>query len=209
MSKRLFLAATLLALSVFCSSAAAQEHGPPAGGSDKNLKEAVSDVKGRSIEMERVSRESKKTDKRDTPQPANFAEIKEDFERIQISNNEVLQPAIESAKIDYQRVLESAQEIEQRAARLRINLFGARPEKQSKEKDKKPPTESQGLKSLVIALDNSINSFAHSPVFQNTHVVTPDDSSAAQKELDKVIKLSGDLKVEAERGKKASSSPSQ
>jgi hypothetical protein len=207
MSKRLFLAATLLALSVFCSSAAAQEHGPPAGGSDKNLKEAVSDVKGRSIEMERVSRESKKTDKRDTPQPANFAEIKEDFERIQISNNEVLQPAIESAKIDYQRVLESAQEIEQRATRLRINLFG--PEKQSKERDKKPPTESRGLKSLVIALDNSINSFAHSPMFQNTHVVTPDDSSAAQKELDKVIKLSGDLKVEAERGKKASSSPSQ
>ena len=130
MSKRLFLAATLVALSVLGSSAVAQEHGPPAGGSDKNLKEAASDLKGRSIEMERVSREAKKDEKRDTPQPANFDEIKEDFERIQIVNNDILQPTVESKTINYQRVSESSEEIEKRASRLRTNLFGARREKQ-------------------------------------------------------------------------------
>ena len=218
MNKRLFLAVTLISLSVLCSSAVAQEHGPPAGGSDKNLREAASDLKGRSVEMERVSREAKKPDKEKstTPQPANFAEIKEDFERMQIVNDDVLQPAGESATIDYQRVLESAQEIEKRAARLRNNLFGVRREKQSKDKkppaesqDSKPSAETQDLKSLIIGLDNSINSFAHSPMFRNTQVVTPDDSLAAQKELDKIIKISGDLRIEADRVKKTQPQPSQ
>jgi hypothetical protein len=218
MSKRLFLAVTLISLGVLCSSAVAQEHGPPAGGSDKNLREAASDLKGRSVEMERVSREAKKPDKEKsaTAQPANFAEIKEDFERIQIVNNDVLQPANESATIDYQRVLESAQEIEKRAARLRTNLFGVRREKQAKDKkpsveseDSKPTAETQDLKSLVVGLDNSINSFARSPMFQNTQVVTPEDSLAAQKELDKIIKISGDLRIEADRVKKTHSPPNQ
>lgn len=218
MSKRFFLAVTLISLSVLCSSAEAQEHGPPAGGSDKNLREAASDFKGRSVEMERVSREAKKPDKdkSTTPQPANFGEIKEDFERMQIVNNDVLQPAGESATIDYQRVLESAQEIEKRAARLRNNLFGVRRENQAKDKkpsaespDSKPSAQTHDLKSLIIGLDNSINSFAHSSIFQNTQVVTPDDSLAAQKELDKIIKITGDLRIEADRVKKTQPPPSQ
>ena len=216
MNKRLLLAAILLTLPTLASSAIAQEHGPPAGGSDKNLREAASDLKGRSVEMERVSREAKKPDKSTTPQPANFAEIKEDFERMQIVNNDVLQPASERATIDYQRVLESAQEIEKRAARLRNNLFGVRRENQSKDKkpsaesqDSKPSAETQDLKSLIIGLDNSIISFARSPIFQNTQVVTPDDSLAAQKELDKIIKISGDLRIEADRVKKTHPPPSQ
>jgi len=55
-------------------------------------------------------------------------------------------------------------------------------------------------------LDNSLTSFTNSPIFQNTRVVTPDESSAAQKELDTVIKISTRIKNEADRLKRKAKS---
>jgi hypothetical protein len=198
MNERLFLAA-ILVTTTMVSSAIAQEHGPPAGGSDKNLKEAASDVKGRSIEMERIGREKKKPDS-SRPAPS-FAEIKEDFERIQIINNDVLQAGPSNATTDYERVSESAGEIGRRAIRLRSNLFAPDPGKHSKEI--KSDTEDRELKQLLKLLDDSIASFTNSPIFKNTKVVTPKDSLTAQEELEKVIKLSGRIKNEADRLKKS------
>lgn len=199
MNKRLFLAAILVSLSTLVSSAIAQqEHGPPAGGSDKNLREAASDVKGRSIEMDRIGREKKKPDS-SGPAPT-FAEIKEDFERIQVINSDVLQAGPPNGTTDYERISESAAEITKRAIRLKSNLFGTDPGKQSKET--KSEADDQELKSLLKLLDDSIASFVNSPIFQNTKVVDPKDSLAAQKELEKVIKLSGRIKNEADRLKK-------
>lgn len=197
MNKRLLLAAILLTLPTLASSAIAQEHGPPAGGSDRNLKESASDIKGRSVEMERVERETKKRDSRPAP---SFAEIKEDFERIQIINGDVLQAKFPNGTPNYERISEAAGEITSRAMRLKSNLFATDSRKQSKEG--KSDTEDRELKSLVKLVDDSIASFTNSPMFQNLKVVTPKDSLTAQKDLEKIIELSGRIKKEADRLKK-------
>src|SRR5688572_18461415 len=100
MSKRLFLAAVLVITPALSSIAAGQDHGPPAGGSDKNLRESGSDLKGRSNEIERIGRDAKKPKstasdaKSETASAPNFAEIKEDFERIQIINSDLFQASV-------------------------------------------------------------------------------------------------------------------
>ena len=202
MNKRLFFAAILVIVSIPSSAAVAQDHGPPAGGSDRNLRDSSSDVKGRSNEIERVTRDAKKPESRppENPPAPNFEQIKEDFERIQIINGDVLQAPVPSGGHDYERISESASELNNRATRLRSNLFPPQQTKESKEKQ--PQAEEQDLKSLLSSLDDSINSFAHSPMFQNTKVVTPEDSATAQKNLDAVVKISARIRNEADRRKK-------
>lgn len=203
MSKRLFLVAVLVIMPTL-TSVVAQTPGPPAGGSDKNLRDEMSPIKGRSNELERVKRDAEKPEKSNKPdkpesRPApNFAEIKEDFERIQIINNDVLQA---SGTPDYQVISESAAEIKKRATRLKSNLFP--PESGKKSKEAKPAAEDQELKSLLSLLDNSIASFTHSPIFQNAKVVNPEDSTNAQKDLENIIKLSTRIVLEADRIKKS------
>ena len=210
MSKRLFLAAVLLITPAFVPAAVAQDHGPPAGGSDKNLRDSSSDLKGRSIEIERIGRDAKKPDsrRRDADKPAtppvpNFTEIKEDFERIQIINSDLFQTS--ASKRDYGRISESAAEINMRAIRLTSNLFPPKTAKAPKENE--PVTEDQELKALLTLLDHSIGSFIQNPMFQNTKVVNPEDSPNAQKDLDAVINISARIRNEADRMKKANSPP--
>ena len=211
MNKSLFLLIAMAIIAMLSIPAVAQDHGPPAGGSDRNLRDSASDLKGRSIEIDRISRDAKKPDDRkdaDKPQSRpvpNFLQIKEDFEQIQLINSDVLQASPSSATPDYQRIAKSAEEIEKRAVRLKSNLFPPKSTKQSKEKQ--PVTEDQELKSLLTLLDNSIGKFTQSPMFQNSKVVNPEDHANAEKELDDVIKISVRVRNEADRIKKASSPP--
>lgn len=214
MTKRLLLVAVLVISPALLSSVLAQDHGPPAGGSDRNLRDSASDVKGRSNEIERIGRDAEKPDSRlrDTEKPVNppapnFAQIKEDFERIQIVTSDVLQASASGAKLDYERISKSAAEINERAIRLKSNLFPPKSTKKSKENE--PGTEDQELKALLTLLDNAIGNFTQSPMFQNSKVVNPEDSTNAQKELDAVIKISARIGNEADRLKKASSPPEQ
>lgn len=207
MNKRMFFAAILVIVSIPYSAAVAQDPGPPAGGADRNLRDSASDLKGRSNEMERVSRDAKKPDSRrsENPSAPNFEQIKEDFERIQIINGNVLQAPVPSGGHNYERISESASELNNRAIRLRSNLFPPKPSKESKEKP--PQAEDQDLKSLLTSLDESIYRFTHSPIFQNIKVVTPEDSATAQKDLDAVIKASASIRNEADRRKKPGPPP--
>ncbi len=208
MKTRLLLAAVVLVLPGLFSSASAQDHGPPAGGSDKNLRDSTSDVKGRSNEIERVKRDLEKPETPETPETPthpSFSEIKEDFERIRIINSDVLQVNAPSGAPSFERISEAAAEIKKRAIRLRSNLFALKSPKQSKETG--PGTEDHELKSLLAVLDEAITKFTQSPIFQNTKVANAEDSKKAQTELERIMKLSGQITLEADRLKKTNSPP--
>lgn len=158
------------------------------------------DIKRRSIELERMKRESQKR-----PSSQNltlkFTEIKKDFETIQKLNYELLEFAAKKP-LNYAAVSKSASEINQRAARLKSNLFpppdDAEPDdKESPNKEQSPAAkfESQELKTLLGALDKSINNFVHNAIFQNLKLVNPADSVKAQKDLEAVISIAQAIKV--------------
>jgi hypothetical protein len=168
------------------------------------MKGETDGVRGRSNEMERVKRDAEKPDRKPDRKAAEkspedkFPQIKEDFERIQIVNGEVLQAR---GAPDYVRLSEAAGEVSRRAARLKSNLFTPETEKKPKaegveEKDQRE------LKSLLSALDDALARFVNSPMFQNPKVVDPRDNEKARQDLDEVIKLSTRVLKEADKMKK-------
>src|SRR5688500_6018607 len=199
MLRRLLLAAVAVVGVSSLSPALAQGPGPPPGGPDKNMKGETDGVRGRSSEIERVKRAAEKPEKKAEKSPEDkFPEIKEDFERIQIVNGEVLQAG---GVPDYGRLSEAAAEVRKRAARLRSNLFAPESEKKPKGEGGAEQVRTD-LKSLLSELDSALARFVNSPIFQNTKVVNPQDSAKAKGDLDEVIKLSTRVVEETDKLKK-------
>jgi hypothetical protein len=197
MSRRLLLAAFAFVAVTPLSPALAQ--GPPPGGPDKNMKSETDGARARSSELERVKRDAEKPDRKAEASPEEkFPQIKEDFERIQIVNGEVLQAG---GTPDYVRLSEAAEEVRRRAARLKSNLFAPEPEKKSK-REAVEEEDHADLKSLLSALDEALAGFVNSPIFQNTRVVNPQDSAKARHDLDEIIKLCARVLKEADRLKR-------
>jgi hypothetical protein len=193
MSLRLCLAAALLILSA--AAAAAQTAGTPGGITAGNPKDKSLEEKLRSDEIERVKRAAEKPDARHDPE---FPRIKEDFERIQIINSNVLQAQRSGGGLDYARISEAAAEIRKRATRLRASLFAS--EKRSKEKDAEG---AQDLKSLLSALDGAIGDFVTNPMFQNLRVWNAQSSAKACRDLEQIIRLSARVRLEADRKRRS------
>lgn len=203
MSPRLFVVAIFIITSMWSSSASAQRRPPPVGA-DRNARDPTSDIKGRSNEIERIKREADHPEER--PALPAFPQIKEDFERLQIVNSDILQAGMRAGTLPYKQISEAAAEMKKRAIRLKSNLFPSDSGERPKEKETKGP---QDMKSLLAALDSALFSFVSSPIFQNIKVVDPQDSLKAQAELEKVIKLSIKLRKEADELKKANGEAGQ
>lgn len=188
----------------------------PVVSGDKDLRDT--DVKSCSVEMERVDREFKKDGKSRKPETsktkdsktedksaAKYAEIKSDFEQIQLSQDAIIKAYQTGEKIDYALIGRSALEMNKSAARLNSNLFlTPEEEKKAAEKGKKDETENKpkpakSVRDLIVDLDNAIGSFATSPMFQNLRTVDPEVSAKARLDLEKIIELSASLDAEARK----------
>ena len=190
MSKQLFLTTILTLASALWSSANAQL---PVGVGTGGRRDKSIEDKYRSDEMERVRREAHTPSYRPTNR---FPEIKEDFERIQVINGELLDVTNSNAGVDHKRISEAAGEIMKRATRLKSNLFPM----VSKDRGNKiaPPSEGrEDLKALLAALDRAILDFVHNPIFENTKVVDPKDSTRAERDLQQIISLSNRTRKKA------------
>ena len=183
MIKQLFLMTMVALASALWSSDNAQL--PPGAGTGGRRDKSIED-KYRSDEMERVRRDANRPADRPA---ARFPQIKEDFERIQIINSDLLQANDSSAGLDYARISEASAEIRKRAIRLKSNLFPSASKERTKQIEQETK-ERQDLKSLLTELDKAITSFVHNPIFENTRVVDPQDSIRAERDLQKIINLS-------------------
>ncbi len=198
MSRSLFLAVILAASSAPASTAIARQIGPPGGVRSNNPKDKLMEDNLRSTEIERIRLAAKKPDHR--PDEQKFPAIKEDFERIQLVNN-VLQEGA-AGGLNYGRVAEGAAEIKKRAARLGANLFPPPTGKQPTAQNPSAAERGGDLKSLLAELDRAILGFVSNPMFGNTKVVNIPDSSEAQYDLERIIRLSSRVKRVADKLKK-------
>ncbi|MEP6924173.1 MAG: hypothetical protein ABI954_06895 [Pyrinomonadaceae bacterium] len=156
----------------------------------QNAKDRFSEFKNRSNELERMRRDAD-TPVRPATHEVKFPEIKEDFEQIQIINND-LQPNAALANPDLQAVYKAAGEIRKHALRLQSNLFVPDNKKKSKKKVVNADDNAQSfdLKNKANALEIAISNFIKNSMFQNIQVVNSEDSQRAQKDLENIIKLS-------------------
>jgi hypothetical protein len=163
-----------------------------------------SSIKLRSIELARIKREAGKTPS-DNPGPAgvnHFLEIKEDFEKIQLLENDIVKVYTTGKQIEYTRIAAFSAEINKSASRLKENLFSL-PNKVPKnlpdEPEIKEKTLPNGVKDLIVELDNTIGAFVSNPIFLSSKKAKPKEIEKAETDLAQVIRLSIALQQEAEK----------
>ena len=121
-----------------------------------------------------------------------LAQIKEDFERMQVVNNEMMRVVAKSDSLDYKLVSESLEEINRRARRLKDNLRMQNVEARD-QGDAKVAGVAE-VKSSLTTLDDFIMSFVQSPLFQNPKLIDANHRAKAESDLANIIGLSRDTK---------------
>ena len=195
--KKILVLTALVCSAAIGSNIYAQQT-PPPGAGDKDLRDT--DVKGRSMEMERIDRDARKPNKSPKAQAttagasqsedklaAKYADIKTDYEQIQMSQDAVIKTYQGAGKIDYAQIGKSALEINHSATRLKSNLFPpttVEPADAKTEAEKKP---AKSVRDLIVELDDAVGNFATSPMFQNLRVVDVAVSAKARLDLLKII----------------------
>lgn len=183
---------TVFLMGAFFAAAPAQSTAEEAA---KNARERFSDIKNRSIEMERMKREANKPTVEEN-YTLKFPKIKEDFERMQKINDDLFKLIAAETPLDNSVVSKSVSEINRRAARLRSNLFSTETEQKNEAGNKQSSgAESPDLKTQLALLDEFVNKFVHNSIFQNINLVNASDSLKAQKDLETVINISNAIKA--------------
>jgi len=122
-----------------------------------------------------------------------FAQIREDFTRIQAINNQMMQTVFGDKVLDIKLIDGTTSEINKRALRLREYLSLPRPGNEGND-DKLKAANEEGIRARLAALDRSIMRFVDSPVFKEPGVLDPKAASQAGKDLEQIIHLSNELK---------------
>lgn len=128
-----------------------------------------------------------------------LAQIKEDFMRIQIINDELVKTTARAGALDPKFVAKSAAEIKKRAERLKHNL--ALPETENDVNPFKVEAKAELglLKSSLSALDKLITGFVTNSVFASADVVDAQLAIKARRDLEEIIELSSGIKKTGEK----------
>jgi hypothetical protein len=196
----------IIAFSVIASisSAFAQPPGSASGNGDKTL--ADNDIKLRSVELERIKREAQFAEAASyapiNPKlTAQFSQIKDDYEAIQLLQAAIVKAYTTGKTIDYAMIETSALSIKKRVLRLDSNLFAS----SKTDKIETEPTENKNkslsVRDLIIGLDDALGSFVSSPVFGKLKVIEPDVAIKTRDDLFRVLKLSEKLAEESKKMK--------
>jgi hypothetical protein len=114
------------------------------------------------------------------------AQIKEDFRRLQIINNE-LQASVARDGIPSQTLIKPLSEIRKRARRLKANLVLTT----VKGEESSSPGGGESLGALLLRLDESVKGFVTNPMFGSSKVLDVELTKRAGADLARVIELSG------------------
>jgi hypothetical protein len=127
-----------------------------------------------------------------------MAQIKEDFHRIQVVNNEMLRTAFKERAPDYESLSEKAADIKRRASRLKTTIKLPPPREDRKQKPEIVGVE--GLKASLLELRKLIGSFVNNPYFQKKPgVIDVQLTDKASSDLRDIIELCEDIKKNARR----------
>jgi hypothetical protein len=132
-----------------------------------------------------------------------LAQIREDFVRIQVVNNDLAAAASRGGALDLEFVARSAAEIKKRAGRLRDNLV--LPEYESVfVVPEARGSASEQLKSSLGTLKELIRDFVMNPLFEKADLIDLQLAAKARRDLDDIMELCGRVKKNsAELGKAA------
>lgn len=128
-----------------------------------------------------------------------FAQIREDFVRLQVVNNELARAVSGGGQLDLKLVVKAASEIKKRAERLKLNL--ALPE--AAEGDKPPasatPADTEQLRVALSRLDGIVLRFTNALHAKGVRRFDAQSSARLRLDLEAIIGLSGRVKKGSEK----------
>jgi hypothetical protein len=128
-----------------------------------------------------------------------IAQVKQDFERIQVARNGIVRAAVSGNSLDYKFISEVAGEIKKRASRLEDNLALPEPEGDEKSRNTGVELDEVKIKTALLTLCHRIESFVKSPMFETPGVIDVQHSVKASNDLKSILELSGNIRKSAER----------
>ena len=129
-------------------------------------------------------------------------QMKEDFKRLQIVNNNMMREVATRDALDYRGVLKATDEINKCAKRLQT-LMASPDAEDKKDDDRQDPFDPKQMRPALFRLDDLIMGFVTSPLFKN--LVDAENAEKARRDLAGIIELSGVIKRHAEKLGKSSS----
>ena len=124
-----------------------------------------------------------------------FVQIREDFTRLQIINNEMMRTVFVKGNVDLKLIAATTAEINKRAGRLSENLALPRLDDRAGNQKHDDAVKDKGLQAGLLALDSCIMSFTANPLFKQPKVVDAELALKARRDLDLIIQLSKHLKT--------------
>ncbi|HEY0379334.1 MAG TPA: hypothetical protein VGC87_20630 [Pyrinomonadaceae bacterium] len=122
-----------------------------------------------------------------------LAQIREDFVRIQVVNNDLADAVSRRGALDLEFVAKSASEIKKRAGRLKDNLVLPEHESVFVVPEARGSAAAQ-LKSSLVTLKELIREFVVNPLFEKANLVDLQLAAKARRDLDDIIEVCGRVK---------------
>jgi hypothetical protein len=136
------------------------------------------------------------------PAASALPQIKDDYERLQIVNKELMTSVFTDNIINPKQIAKATSDIEKRASRMITNLSYPLPDES--EKIVSGVQEEHDIRLLLAKLDSAIMSFVTNPIFQTERrVVNTELAMKVNIELKAVVKLSQLIRRQAETLTKA------
>jgi pectate lyase len=132
-----------------------------------------------------------------------LAQIREDFLRIQIINDDLQKFALPTASLDLNLIAKFASEITKRSERLKDNLVLPEIERAARVPDAKAEMGVEQLRMSLSVLSQLINVFVANPVFERSSVIDAKLSAQARRDLEQIIGVSKQIKRSSEKLKRA------
>ncbi|MBV8857506.1 MAG: hypothetical protein JOZ02_11295 [Acidobacteria bacterium] len=151
-----------------------------------------------------------KPDRRPAEKPAPrlaLAQLREDFLRLQVLNNDLARAASRGGDLDPKFVSKSAAEIRRLAARLRDNLALPAPAVEGGRGEAKAAPPPAQLGPALSELDGLILKFVNDVASKGVYLLDAQSSAKARQELEAIIELSARVKKACETLGKSTSPP--
>lgn len=126
-------------------------------------------------------------------------QAKQDFERIQVVNDEIMRAVTANTGFNYKNLAEQTGEIKKRAKRFKENINLPPPDEAQASVKKLDQISREEMRAALLLLNEQVTSFATNPLFQTPNLMDVKLGAKASHSLDAMIELSGVIRKNAER----------
>ncbi|HEX7312651.1 MAG TPA: hypothetical protein VF297_01950 [Pyrinomonadaceae bacterium] len=152
----------------------------------------------REMEFALIERYHRAGEQRREPRLA-AAQIREDFVRLQVVNNDLARVVAGTGQLDFKLVAKSASEIKKRAERLKLNLILPEPDAGARPPAGAAPTDPEQLRTALSRLDGIVLRFANALHAKGVKRFDAESSVRLRLDLEAIIGLSERVKKSSER----------